>query len=383
MSDPGGAALPQFQLLERYEPRVPYVHAVRARHAGLDREVELRILPGGLSNDVATLFFQELRDLSRLDHPAFLPVYRQLELKGRPAYLVPPRAGPPLPDVVHEPRFDIYQRAAAVRQLAMVWARFHAEGRFLGPLPLERLVWDFPTERLSFLHHKVTEEDWSDERLRHTPLEGGHDAYGTREDVFAWGLLAYSILSRGQHPYGAGPENLRALRRLAPEVAEGLASIVESTLAWEPGLRPRDGIELGALLRDDRVDASDAPPPVSEMQDMGQVSSRINRKLLLLRKQGAVDASQPGAPPPASPEATSVAAEEALGTPSDDDSWKQAAASEGLALAFDDTGRDAPRTERWLLIALAVVGLLLGRLWGMSQERPDAPPAPPALERTP
>lgn len=377
---------PPFKLLERYEPRVPYCVAVRARHGGLDREVELRILPGGISKEIAALYFQELRDLSRLDHPAFLPVFSQLELKGRPAYLVPPRAGPTLPDLVQQPHFDIHQRAAAVRQLARVWARFHAEGRFLGPLPPGRMVWDFASERLTFLHHKVTDEDWQDERLRHTPLAGGHDAYGSREDVFAWGLLAYWILTRGQHPYGAGPETLRTLRRIEPEVADGLASIVESALAWEPGLRPRDGIELAALLRDDRLDASDAPPPVSEMADIAQVSSKINRRLLELKRRGEVaeeaEADRPR-PSTTKQQEASRAAEEALGATATDDSWKQAAASEGLARAFQGAAPRRGPSDKVMLVVLAIVGLVIGRLWGMYQESHRAPPVPAVVEGTP
>lgn len=282
--------IPRIRLERKLPATAPYLTRAHATQVGLERDVEVRILPGGLAGGSSDRFFAELRDLTKLDHPGFLPVLGDMSVKGRPCYLVSLRDHETLAELVGKDDFDLEARCQAVRTLADAMDAAHAEAIPLGPVPPERIAWDPKGRRAYFLHHRAVPGDWSAERLRHTPLAGEvPERTSTRDDVFAWGLLAFWILTRGQHPYGAGPEDLRALRGIEPKVRHELARVIETALAWEPELRPASGLELRAVLDLDPRNLADVAEPADERVDIRKISSEVLELVEVIRESGEFD----------------------------------------------------------------------------------------------
>ena len=355
--------IPRIRLERKLPATAPYLTRAHATQVGLDRDVEVRILPGGLGEGASDRFFAELRDLTKLDHPGFLPVLGDMSVKGRPCYLVALRDHETLAELVGKDDFDLEARCQAVRTLADAIDAAHAEALALGPVPPERVAWDPAGRRAYFLHHRAVPEDWAAERLRHTPLAGeAPERTSTRDDVFAWGLLAFWLLTGGQQPYGAGPEDLRSLRGLQPKVRHELARVIETALAWEPELRPASGLELRAVLDLDRRNLADAPPPEESRVDIRKISSEVLDLVEVIRESGEFDRPRRRAR-----RGDALEDERALiGEGGSPDDWVDSAERYGMWPRFR-RGRPGEGggwgLARWVLLALvaAVVGVAYRR----------------------
>jgi len=74
-----------YALLQKLRSEGDYIQCFRAVQAGLERDVEIRILAikGGPESPLAVRFVEELKVLSRLDHPSILPVLDQGVVDGK------------------------------------------------------------------------------------------------------------------------------------------------------------------------------------------------------------------------------------------------------------------------------------------------------------
>lgn len=372
----------KFRLLEKLPPRVPYLRAARAEQPSLKRQVEIRILRGGTPEEQVGVFFDELHELAALDHRCFLPVLNDMSLEGRPCYTVPMRDHPDVGSLVGREDFTLEDRCQAVRSLAGALHALHERDILMGPVPPELISWDSGGDTAYLRHHKTVDEHWERGLLHHTPLvgEGAREAAGPREDVFYWGVLAFWLISRGQHAYGAGPEDLRPIRRLVPDLAENLASVIEASCAWEPGMRPGDGSELLSVLQLDATNTGGGGAETGDKVDIHAVSSRVLQKVDTLRTSGRMQAFLPPLKKPAAPSGDTDAMlrsdDSLVGIPKDLARLAAEARKRGLQ-------PDEPDAERsiWGQVAL-VLAVLLVMLTGftLAAGRPPwaSPPAPEA-----
>ena len=374
---------PRYRLVEKLPARVPYLRSARAFQSHLEREVELRVLRGGTSEADTALFFDEVRELAALDHRGFLPILGDLALEGRPCYVVPMRTHPSLAELVQagDDEFSTEARGRAVRSLAAALSAMHLKQLILGPVRPELIAWNREDGGAYFVHHKPLPDDWKRGLLRHTPLEERPEDYGPADDVFYWGLLSFWLLSRGQHAYGAGPEDLRPIRRLAPEVAPNLAMVVEAALCWERGGRPQAGPELVSVLEMDPGNVADPDPGGESLLDMGRVSAEVRRKVELLRSSGKIPMpSQPAPDEGAGDRDEELRNDDSLvGVAFDLGRLRDEARRHGLGTGGSSDDR-AGGSRAWRLgvTVLVVAGVGLGAFLGRGGEAPPAPAASPS-----
>lgn len=370
---------PPYRLVAKRPQRVPYLRAAHAVQTALGRDVEMRILPGGSTQENSAAFFEELKDLVRLDHPGFHPVVGDLAIDGRPAYLVALREHPTLAELLADRDFTLDERCEAMRSLAGAYAAAHSAGLVLGPVPPARIAWDADAGVAYFLHHRALPEDWDSPWLAHTPLTPRPAEPSPRDDVFLWGLMAFWLLTRGQHAYGAGPEDLRPLRGLERQVSPRLAMVVEASLAWDPQLRPQAGPELRAVLMEDRANVSADGPPPPDQVDIRQVSGEVLRRVDHLRSSGQV-VLRPTREVPSFIDAGADAAlrqdDGLVGEVISLKDWKPAAERHGLALTSPVA--PAPRDGWWrgVVAIVLLAGLAAGGAWTMRRRALAPPPAP-------
>lgn len=374
--------------------RVPYARSARAAQPRLKREVEIRILRGGTPDELTHLFFDELKELGRIDHPSFLPVLNDMSLEGRPCYAVPLREHEDLGALVGREDFTLEDRGLAVRSLANAMAVLHAQEITMGPLPPELVAWDPEAGRVYLRHHKTVPEHWKRGLLQHTPLaaEEAAEQMDPRGDVFYWGVLSFWLLSRGQHPYGLGPGELRPLRGLVPELAASVASAVESACAWDPALRPASGLEICSVLQLDATNVVAGQERPAEKLDIHAVASRVLEKVEDLRTSGRIQAFRP--PPQRRAEADADADamlrsdDSLVGVPAD--LAKLAAEARRRGLQPDEGPAPPDQIPRLGLVGLLLLGLTLGYYLSTGELPripwellPSASSSPPAQGATP
>jgi hypothetical protein len=388
---PAAAAAPtaeaRVKLVDRLDSGTPWARGARVTQATLGRDLEMRIFPTGYTDHQAALFFQELRNLSNLDHPGFLPVHDSMVYKGCPCYLVPLREDPRLTDLVEEREFTLAERCRVVRSLADALAGAHARGILLGPVLPARIGWDGASGRAYYRNLGMSPDDWRDQLLQHTPLYGAREPFSERNDVFAWGLLAFWMLSGGQHAYGAGPEDARCLRILEPQLAPGIGMAIEASLAWDPELRPEGGGVLQSILASDVQDLSPPGSAPPEELPIEEVSRRALSRAGT--KASGFGTSRP-APRGVMRPGELEAAFRVPGAESTTDLGKmtQMAGRMGLTLLPDDPVAYVERRRKewplWKKAALLWGGLVLALLivlW--ARMRPPAAPDPVGIEAKP
>lgn len=239
----------RFRLLAELPSLQPHVARYRAEQVAAAREVEFRVVAEGARPDAEERFADEARELAALDAPWFLPLLDFGVTRGRPFYLVPRVEAPTLDALVGTPAFSLEVRAEVVRGLAGAMAALHALDAVFEPPPPEWISWDPAHHRARLLHHRGDVDrarPWLPER-RPPDLDPGA-ARSRESDVFRWGLVAYWLLTGGEAPFDGGKDEAVSLATRRPEVAPDLANAVDVSLAWQPGLRPGDGVELFAVL---------------------------------------------------------------------------------------------------------------------------------------
>lgn len=267
-----------YKLVGRLPGRVAFVSRYKALHRPLDRMVEFRLERGNASPEASRRFFREFDELSRVDHPTFLPLIDRGILRGRQGYVVPFRDHRTLPELVGARALFLPQAVACVRSLGAGLAAAHEAGFFLGPIRPSKVAWDPIAGSAYFLHHRVGAPAYLVRDDLFLPEDVGPEAPpSVAGDVFHWGFFAYFLLTRGTLPYRGAPDAVAPLRSHCPDVVRPLAVAIEAALSADPAARPRDGKDLLAVLQ--TVGLALAPtrpdPPPTEKVDAMQASAQF------------------------------------------------------------------------------------------------------------
>lgn len=238
-----------YKLIGKLPPRVGFSSRYKVLHRPMERHVEFRFPREG-DPEQGRRYLQELDELSRLDHPCFLPLLDKGTLKGRACYVVPFRQHRTIPQLVAAKEFFLGQAIACIRSLSTALAAAHEAGFLLGPISPRQVAWNDVAATAYFLHHRVGTPAYLRSEALELPLDIAPEVPPTRQaDLFHWGFFAYFLLSQGSLPYANGSRTLVPLSEACPYLPRSLAVAVEAALSRAPSERPESGIELGKVLQ--------------------------------------------------------------------------------------------------------------------------------------
>lgn len=294
----GTSSRKSYKLLESLPPHSRHSLRVRVFHHILAREVEFRILPQGADSTTQTLFFRELKDLIKLDHPAFLPVLQRGKIRGLHCYTVPLRFHETLGGLVNDTSLlGLEDRARALRSLASALCAAHHQDMVLGAIPLRHVAWDPVAGGAYFLHHRPVDPDRPDLTAMDLPKDVQDNGPRNKPaDVYHWGVTAYWLLSKGRLPKPGKDGKHLPLREVIPSLDRGFSATIDTCLSRDPELRPQDGAELNTVLQlefHDRGEPSfhgqliDLAPELS----LSVAPDLITQSLRKLRKTGRIPAA--------------------------------------------------------------------------------------------
>lgn len=246
----------------------------RARDTRLDRVRALKVLPAGLVGNAEgqQRFLRDAQILTRLRHPAIVPVYDAGILADGRAYLVMELVdGDDLRAVLQrEGHLDTRRAIHVLTTVCGAIEAAHREGLLHRDLKPENILLPDAGAAAKVLDFGITDvfEDgvttpvkadaagatrvivgtpayMAPEHLRGEPLDG-------RADVFSLGVIAYEMLT-GELPFGRGShaEVVLAHARGAPPLpgaALPLARAVRAALEPQPDRRPASPQALAHLL---------------------------------------------------------------------------------------------------------------------------------------
>ena len=254
-----------------------------------DRSVAVKVLHGELATLFgAERFVHEIRLTAQLQHPHILGlldsgVFDQDAgpLAGRPFYTMPYVDGESLRGRLERGQVPLVEALSILRDMARALAYAHERGIVHRDIKPENVllsgssavISDFGIAKalqLSSSTQPQTLTELASERLSPPSSTLGTPAYiapeqasGNRQvdpraDVYAWGVVAYELLS-GRHPFAgrANPRELlaahiseapRPLSQVAPGVPRALGALVMRCLSKLPSERPAAGSEILATL---------------------------------------------------------------------------------------------------------------------------------------
>ncbi len=239
----------------------------RARDIRLNREVAIKVLPGGFSADPIRLrrFEQEARAAAALNHPAILAIYDVGVENGMPYIVSELLEGKTLRECINDHPMPVRKVVTYAIQIARGLEAAHEKGIVHRDLKPENIfiTHDQRAKILDFGLVKLTLENSSshDAKTQSIPVLNtesdvvlGTPAYMSpeqirglpadhRSDIFAFGAVVYEMLS-GERPFKGStraditaailreePESLMALNPKMPPVME---QIVNHCLVKEP-----------------------------------------------------------------------------------------------------------------------------------------------------
>jgi len=242
----------------------------KARHMLLDRVVAVKVLPKALTSDSRAVirFLREIKAIGGLSHPNIVQAHDARNVEGTTILVMEYVDGLDLSQLVkREGRLGIAEACELVRQAAVGLQYAHEHGlvhRDIKPsnLLLERVSEPlYPQGRLKILDLGLAL--LRAEQPNGVEVTGSGQAMGTadymapeqvtdshnvdiRADIYGLGCTLYKLLT-GQAPF-AGPqyrtafakmtahvkETVPAIRRLRPDVPDGLAAVIERAMAKSP-----------------------------------------------------------------------------------------------------------------------------------------------------
>jgi tetratricopeptide (TPR) repeat protein len=245
------------------------------QESALRRQVVLKVLSPELSEGLsAERFAREILLLARLQHPNIVPILTAGTADGLPWYTMPFIQGQSLRARLDAGRKLPQQEALGIlRDVARALSYAHSLGVVHRDIKPENIllshdaavVADFGVAKamaaamrpgLSAARTTLTQSGTALGTPAYMAPEqaSGDPAVDHRADLYAWGLLAYEMLS-GAHPFGGRAsvqamvtahlvEQPRPLRAVAPEVSAETATLVMQCLAKNPADRPADARAL-------------------------------------------------------------------------------------------------------------------------------------------
>ena len=230
----------------------------------LERRVVFKVLPEQLAGEVnADRFRREIQLSARLQHPHIVPVLSSGEMEGVPFFVMPLIEGESLRQTIERKgELTIPESVRFLREIASALAYAHKSGvghRDIKPeniLVAENIavVTDFGVAKaiedsaVSSNHLHTTSGVTLGTPAYMAPEQAAADpGIDHRADIYAFGILAYEMLT-GSPPFtGRSPQALIAanalqapepIERRRPNIPEPLARLVMSCLEKRPADRP-------------------------------------------------------------------------------------------------------------------------------------------------
>jgi serine/threonine-protein kinase len=238
----------------------------------LGREVVVKTLPPDLlTADAVERFKREIRTAARLQHPNIVPLLSAGEADGVPYFTMPWVEGASLRERLQHGTIPINEGIAILRDMARALAAAHTKGIVHRDIKPENvllssgaaLITDFGVARA--LSEATGAADGATAFKTGTGIAVGTPAYMApeqfaadpsidhRADIYAWGIVAYEVLS-GHHPFEGshGTALLQAhmsttpkpVASLSPNVPPHISNIVARALEKDPGRRPGSAQDL-------------------------------------------------------------------------------------------------------------------------------------------
>jgi len=252
--------------------------ATDLRHS---RKVALKVLRPELT---ATLgperFLKEIQLTASLQHPHILPLFDSGSADGQLFYVMPYVDGETLRHRIARGPIPLAEAVDILRDVARALAYAHAQGVVHRDIKPDNVLLSSGTAVVSdFGIAKALSASRADDRAAHPTLTVAGTSLGTpaymspeqalgepvdaRTDVYAWGVIAYELLT-GAHPFAS---HTTAQRLIAAHLSEtpaplaasnsavpsDIAALVMRCLAKEPADRPTDANEILAELSSPRV----------------------------------------------------------------------------------------------------------------------------------
>jgi hypothetical protein len=262
-----------------------------AHDVKLDRDVAIKVLPPLLagSAEVRERFLREARTAARLSHPNIVAIHRADEIDSRVFFVMGYIAGESLADRLRRtgplaPR----EAVPIVREIALALAYAHERGivhRDIKPenILIEQssgraMVTDFGIARVAEAAPLTMTGQVLGSVHYMSPEQVSGDRLDGRSDLYSLGVVGFQALS-GRLPFDSESASAvivahvtkaaPALRSIAPDVPEALASVIDACLAKDPAARYATGTALAHAL-DEAWDKGRngvfTPPLLSETQ---------------------------------------------------------------------------------------------------------------------
>ena len=261
-----------------------------ATETALDRQVVVKVIAAELTEGLsAERFTREVRLAARLQHANIVPVLNAGTADGLPYYTMPYVRGQSLrARIAGGDPLTLAERVSLLRDVARALAYAHHEGVVHRDIKPENVLLSHGAAMVTdFGIAKALTASRDAGSAASTTLTQAGGTIGTpaymapeqavgetvdhRVDLYAWGIMAYELLS-GAHPFArhATPQRLIAahlteapgdLSITSPGVSRPLAALVMQCLEKEPARRPASAAEVLAAL--DAAGTPASSPPAS------------------------------------------------------------------------------------------------------------------------
>lgn len=247
---------------------------VALEHA-LGRRVVIKTLPedATFGNAAAERFRREILTAARIEHANIVPVLAAGDIEGTPYFVMPWVDGDSLRQLLQRGRVPLPQAISILRDVARALAAAHAQGVVHRDVKPENIllsggaarVTDFGVAKALSAATQGGAPNATNAGMTGLGMSIGTPAYMApeqlaadpaldhRADIYAWGLVAYELLS-GKYPFegmsGAGlmhaqlSTNPPALNSREPTVPAAVSALVARALSKDPVLRPQSANEL-------------------------------------------------------------------------------------------------------------------------------------------
>lgn len=261
---------------------------VALEHA-LGRRVVIKTLPEDASFGTAAAerFHREILTAARIEHANIVPVLAAGDIEGTPYFVMPWVDGDSLRQLMQRGRVPLAQSVSILRDVSRALAAAHAQGVVHRDIKPENIlisggaarVTDFGVAKALSAATQAgpTQPGATVAQMTGLGMSIGTPAYMApeqlaadpaldhRADIYAWGLVAYELLS-GKYPFegmsGAGlmqaqlGTNPPALVTRDPAIPASLSALVAKALAKDPAQRAQSANELIQTLDDTVVTSS-------------------------------------------------------------------------------------------------------------------------------
>ena len=253
-------------------------HVFVARDTSLGRDVVVKVLSPELAYALSTeRFTREIKLAAALQEPHIVPVLSAGQTEGGlPYYTMPFVRGESLRQRIKQGPVPLEEAVTILRDVAHALAYAHRQGIVHRDIKPENIllsegtavVTDFGIAKAL----QAAKEDAPRKAITQpgaalgTPMYMapeqalGDPAMNARADIYAWGLVAYELIT-GEHPFAdkTSPQEVLAahLWTTPPHIAtnskqlrRSIADLVMACLSKDPSMRPATGTELLAALND-------------------------------------------------------------------------------------------------------------------------------------